>query len=197
MMRMAKVGTALLAVALLFVLALPAKAEVQEHAATYGTIKSVNADQHLMVVTDKDGKDWTYHMAKDARIILPDQSWTNAKLNDLKANQDVGLLWEKTTNDNLRALAVLVRSGRFKDAGISWSTIKGTDTNDNTIKATDVGGKEFTFHLAKGSQLRMNDKQATLNDLKANERAIFIWEKQGTDLRVLAVATPPESDRSK
>jgi hypothetical protein len=197
-MRTVKVWTTLLAIALLFVLAVPALAEQGEHQATYGTVKSASADQQKLVVTDKDGKDWAYHVPRDAKVILPDQSWTNASVTDLKAKEDVALIWNRTEDNALQALAIVVRSGRFRDAGMAWANIKSTDANDNTIKATDSTGKEWTFHLAKGEHLRMNDKQSALTDLKADQRVIIVYDKQGNDFRVLAVATPPtEANRGK
>src|ERR1051326_7115922 len=114
-MFMARVVKGLLAAALLVVFAVPALAEDnRENKAAYGVIKSLNADQQKLVVRDNNGKDWAYHVPKDAKVFIPGND--NARLNDLKANDDVGVLWDRTSDDKLRAFAIVQRSGDFKGA---------------------------------------------------------------------------------
>ena len=68
-------------------LAIPALA-----ADTKGKIKSVAADKNEFVMTDKDGKDWTFSVDKDAKVRLGTKE---SKLNDLKTGDEVEVRYEK------------------------------------------------------------------------------------------------------
>ena len=57
-----------------------------------GKIKTMSADKKEFVVTDKDGKDWTFHMDPAAKVRL------NAKAGrfaDLRAGDEVDVKYEK------------------------------------------------------------------------------------------------------
>ena len=62
---------------------------------THGKIKSVSADNKEIVFTDKDGKDWTFHLADDAKIRVADK---DQRLNDLKTGESVAIIYEKKDN---------------------------------------------------------------------------------------------------
>jgi hypothetical protein len=87
MIRLPKWYLVVLALALVAVLATPVLA-----ADTKGRIKSVSADKNEFVMTDENGKDWTFELADDAKISLNDQA---SKLNQLKAGDDVGVIYTK------------------------------------------------------------------------------------------------------
>jgi Cu/Ag efflux protein CusF len=57
-----------------------------------GKIKSVAADKNEFVVTDKDGKDWTFQMDPTAKVSLNDKA---GKLNELKAGDEVDITYKK------------------------------------------------------------------------------------------------------
>jgi Cu/Ag efflux protein CusF len=189
MLQVAKVWPVLLVLSLILVLALPAQAE--QNQATTGTIKSVTAEQNQIVVTDKDGKDWSYQVKKDARCFVPNED--NAGLANLKAGEEVALLWEKGKGDQLQAHAILVRTGDFKNAGLAHGKVKSTDANDRSFTTSDADGKDMTFHMNDGAKIRLNDKEAKLNEIKANDRVIIVWEKSGDQNRALAVCTASEA----
>jgi hypothetical protein len=178
--------------ALALVLGLSRPAQANDESPTAGTVKSVSAANHQMVVTDKNGKDWSYEVTKDAKFILPDHNSTNASLADIKAGDDVSLLWEKKGNE-FQTNAILVRSGDFKNASLAMGTIKTVHAADHTFTATDAKNKEWTYHLANQGKIRVNGRQASLNELKANENVILAWEKSGNEYRVLGVCTAPNS----
>jgi Cu/Ag efflux protein CusF len=79
----------LLVLALVFLLGLAAPVLADE---AKGKIKSVDADKSQFVVTDKDGKDWTFKMDDNAKIRLNDK---DSKLNDLKEGDEVKVTYEK------------------------------------------------------------------------------------------------------
>ena len=88
MIRLPKWFAGLFALALIVTLATPALA-----AEGQGKIKSVSAHKGTLILTDKDGKDWTMQVAPTAKISLAGKS---AKLQDLKAGDAVTVTYVKT-----------------------------------------------------------------------------------------------------
>src|SRR6266852_5988759 len=87
MVRLPKVLVVVLALAFMFGLAAPLLA-----AETQGKIKSVVADKNQFVMTDKDGKDWTFQADPGAKIRVGTK---DSKLNDLKSGDEVTITYEK------------------------------------------------------------------------------------------------------
>jgi hypothetical protein len=100
MIRMPKWLLLTLAVTLLVVFAAPALADEAK-----GKIKSVSADKKEIVVTDKDGKDWTFVLNDDGKVALGDK---DGKLNDLKEGEEVTITYEKK-DDKLMASKIHVK----------------------------------------------------------------------------------------
>jgi len=67
-----------------------------------GKIKSINNDKNEFVFTDKDGKDWTFHMDNKAKIRLGTEV---GKLADLKVGDEVTVVYTKD-GDKLTATEV-------------------------------------------------------------------------------------------
>jgi archaeosine-15-forming tRNA-guanine transglycosylase len=101
MVRMPKWLVVVVALAFLAGLASPAFAEESK-----GKIKSVTADKNEFVFTDKDNKDWTFQMAKEAKVKLANKDVT---LNDLKPGDEVIVVYEKQGD---RLIATEVRGER-------------------------------------------------------------------------------------
>jgi hypothetical protein len=76
-----------LALALLMVLAAPTLA-----ADAKGKLKSVMADKNEFVVTDANGKDWTFELDKTGKVTLGTKE---VKLEDLKPNDMVEIKYDK------------------------------------------------------------------------------------------------------
>jgi hypothetical protein len=70
---------------------------------TRGTIKSVNDADKSFVMTDKNGKDWTFHMDDNAKVRLANNK--EGKLADLKKGDDVEIKYTKKA-DRLIAMEV-------------------------------------------------------------------------------------------
>jgi Cu/Ag efflux protein CusF len=87
MIRLPKWLLMVLALTLLVALASPILAEE-----TKGKIKSVTADKKEFVMTDNNGKDWTFQLAEDGKVRLADQ---DGKLSDLKEGDEVTITYEK------------------------------------------------------------------------------------------------------
>jgi Cu/Ag efflux protein CusF len=67
-----------------------------------GTIRRLSADTNEFMVMDPSGKEWTYHLANNARVRVHNQS---GKLSDFKVGDKVVLAWDKEGNQYMvRAL---------------------------------------------------------------------------------------------
>jgi uncharacterized protein (DUF697 family) len=75
-------------------------------AETAGKIKTVDADKNEFVITDSNNKQWTFTLAKDAKVLINDKE---GKLADLQADNDVTITYEKEGN---RLMASMVRCTR-------------------------------------------------------------------------------------
>jgi len=62
----------------------------------YGSLKHYDADKKQLVITDPNGKDWTFRMGDDAKIRLSDKE---AKPADLKLGDKVTVVFAKEGND--------------------------------------------------------------------------------------------------
>ncbi len=90
MLRMSHLALAAgLVFAILLVATVPALAADDS---VKGKIKSVNSDQNQLVVTDSNGKDWTFTLEKEGKVLISDKG---AKLADLKADDMVTVKFEK------------------------------------------------------------------------------------------------------
>jgi len=171
MVRLPKWFAVVLALVIFVAFAAPVWAD-----ATHGKIKSVNADKKEFVFTDKDGKDWTFHMTDDAHIRIGDK---DLKLSDLKAGEEVAVIYDKQ-DDKLMARAL--RSG-----DVIHGKIKSVSADSKEIVFTDKDGKDFTFTLADDGKIRLADKDLKLKDLTAGEEVAIVWEKKGQKLMALEV----------
>jgi Cu/Ag efflux protein CusF len=166
MVRLPKWLVVVFALAFLLALAAPSFADV-----THGKIKSVSADKKEFVFTDKDGKDWTMMVADDARIRLADK---DLKLNDLKAGEEVAIIYEKK-GDKLMAHAV-------SNGDVTVGKVKSVSADTKEVVFTDKDGKDWTLTLADGARIRLSDKDAKVTDLKAGDQVDIIYEKKGDKL---------------
>ena len=71
-----------------------------------GKIKSVNPDKKEFVLSDKNNKDWTIHVTKDAKLSIDDKACTLA---DLKAGDQVTITYEKKGDDLLASVVKATR----------------------------------------------------------------------------------------
>jgi Cu/Ag efflux protein CusF len=149
---------------------------------TKGTIKSVDADKNQVIVTDENGKDWTYHV-QDGTTIYCDKI-KDAKLADLKVGSEVRLLWEKKEG-KLCAEAVIHTDGAYRNARLADGTIKTAE--DNQLVITDDKSKDWKYQLAHTAKIKVNDKSAKARDLKTGDRVTMVYEKEGTRYTILDI----------
>ena len=87
MIRLPKWLLMVLVLGMLFAMAAPALADEAQ-----GKIKSITADKREIVLTDNNGKDWTFTFNEDGKVRLGNQ---DGKLNDLKEGDQVTVTYEK------------------------------------------------------------------------------------------------------
>lgn len=168
---------------LLFALALVVVLGLAAPVLADATIKNINAANNQLTITE-NGKDTTYTCTDNCKIIL--QDGREGKLSDLKEGQKVALLWEKR-NDQFFTNAILDRQGTFADAGLAQGTVKSVNADQHEFVVTDSKGKDWMYHLDDNGKVRVSNKDVELNELKANDKVIVVWEKKGERYNVLMV----------
>jgi Cu/Ag efflux protein CusF len=83
---------ALAIVAMWCLLSLVGPLQAKESDEVTGKVKSVNGDKNELVVTDKDGKDFTFHLADNAKVKIGDKE---SKLSDLKEGDELRVKYER------------------------------------------------------------------------------------------------------
>src|SRR5262245_7481876 len=90
MNRIPKIILGVLALAVLVAFVTPALAVEAK-----GTVKSIAPDKNEFVFADKDAKNWTFGMDKDAKVLINDKEH---KLADLQVGDEVTVIYEKKDN---------------------------------------------------------------------------------------------------
>lgn len=168
MNRMSIWMTLSLAFALAVVLASPVLATEK--------IKSTSPRQSQFTVTDKDGKEWTYHLTEHARIFLPNGK--EGKLSDLKAGDSVSVLWEKN-GDRYMTKAILQQEGDAKNSALAEGKIKRVNAGQHEFVMADSKHKDWTYEASDSAKVQIGRKSGKLSDLKEGEMAIIVYEKKG------------------
>jgi Cu/Ag efflux protein CusF len=167
-----------LGLALVLVVTGPALAAVK--------IKSVNADQKQITVTDQDNKDWTYTLTDNAKIFLPDNK--EGKLNDLKAGQNISLLWEKR-GDHYFTNAILLQEGDLRDAMLTEGTVKRVNAGQNEVVVSDKNNKDWTYHLMDNAKVSVGTRTGKLTDLKDGNQVVIVYQKKDNTYQVRDICT--------
>lgn len=84
----------------------------------------------------------------------------------------------------LVAVLALVGSGFAADAK---GKIKTVTADKNQFVMTDADGKAWTINLNKDGKVTLNDKEAKLSDLQADDEVTITYEKEGDRLNASAV----------
>jgi hypothetical protein len=175
MTRFVKSLVPVLAVALVAVLSNPAPAA---DAVARGKIKSIEANKREFVLTDPNGKDWTFDLGEHFMISRGEKE---GKFADLKADDDVSIAYDKGIT-KFTAYYILVHEGTNKNAELGRGSVKTFDADKKQLVLTDPNGKDWTFHLAGDAKVRLNDKDSKASDLKLGDKVTVVYEKKGDEL---------------
>ena len=167
---------------LFFATGLTARAE---HAAK-GTLKSVSGTE--MVVTDDQGKDWTYRLADNPFIVCPESK--DAKLSDLKPGAMVSVLWDKK-GTGYEANAILHHEGAYRDAGLAHGKIKTVADDNSKVVISDDKGKDWTYTMSDGANIRFKrqgaKEGAKLSSFKSGDPVMFAYNRLGDRYTLLSI----------
>jgi hypothetical protein len=144
-----------------------------------GHIVRVTADQNQFILKDKNNKEWTFHLTRDAKICLNDRE---VKLADLKAGDEVAIFYEKV-GDMLTARDVLSNRGMGQATDLTRGEIKSVSTDQFQLILKDRDGKERTFQVNRDAKVRVDNQDSKLADLKAGAPATVTYVYMVTDLR--------------
>lgn len=173
----------LVALVVVVALLLTASSVMASHI-TKGTLKSANGNQ--FVLTDENGKDWTFRLADKAMIIC--SQGPEARLTDIKVGSPVMVLADKS-GDQFQALAVLHQEGAYRNAGLATGKVKNTDTS--FIVITDDKGKDWNYTVQESTKFRLNNRPVTLKEFKAGEMVTFVYNKQGDQFTLIEICNSP------
>jgi Cu/Ag efflux protein CusF len=145
-----------------------------------GKIKSIEAEKKQFILTDLNGKDWTFTLADDTIIRSGDKE---AKFTDVKPGDDVSIVYDKGLTQ-FAAKYILDHQGDTKGLEVGFGSLKTFDPDKKQLVLTDPNGKDWTFKMADDAKVRLADKEAKPNDLKLGDKMTVVYTKQGNDLTV-------------
>jgi Cu/Ag efflux protein CusF len=145
-----------------------------------GKIKSIEAEKKQFVLTDLNGKDWTFTLAENPIIRSAEKE---GKFTDLKPGDDVSIVYDKGLTQ-FTAQYILSHQGDTKGLEVGFGSLKTFDADKKQLVLTDPNGKDWTFKMADDAKIRLADKEAKPNDLKLGDKMTVVYTKQGNDLTV-------------
>jgi Cu/Ag efflux protein CusF len=177
---MKRISPWLRAIGAFVVLAGPAMAA---DAIAAGKIKAVNAEKKDIVLTDRDGKDWTIKLGDNVVI----NRGGKESQSDLNAGDPVNVCYDKGVF-TWTAHYILVQEGNTKDCELVHGTVKNYDVDKKQVTFTDHRDKNWTFPMGD-AKVRLNREDSKIQDLKIGDSALAIVEKTGdsTTLKCLMV----------
>jgi Cu/Ag efflux protein CusF len=172
MIRLPKCVRVLLGLALFLGLAAPALAAND----TKGTLKSIDHKKLTFVMTDKNGRDWTFHMGDGIQVRLNDKASAFDKL------KEGDKIYVKYAKDGEKLVASEVDATESAEATNTRGTIKSIDVNKNEFVLSDKNGKDWTFRMADDAKVQTStNKTAKLEDLKVGDKVMVDYTKKGND----------------
>jgi Cu/Ag efflux protein CusF len=156
---------------------------VASDAIAAGKVKGVNAEKKEFVLTDSEGKDWTFKLG-DTVVI---NRGGKESQSDLNAGDPVNICYDKGLL-TWTAHYILVQEGDTKDCMLMNGTVKNYDADQKQVTFTDHKDKDWTFPMAK-AKVRLNKKDSRMENIKIGDHALAIVEKMegGTTLKCLMI----------
>jgi hypothetical protein len=145
-----------------------------------GKIKSIEAEKKQFVLTDLNGKDWTFTLGDNLVIRTADKE---GKFADLKAGDEVSIVYDKGITQYV-ANYILNHQGDSKGLEVGYGSLKHFDADKKQLVLTDPNGKDWTFKVGDDAKIRLSDKEAKPADLKLGDKMTVVYSKQGNDMTV-------------
>jgi hypothetical protein len=148
-----------------------------------GKIKGVHAEKKEFILTDSDGKDWTFKVGENVVI----NRGGKESQSDLNAGDPVNVCYDKGLL-TWTAHYILVQEGDTKDCTLVSGTVKNYDGDKKQVTFTDHKEKDWTFPMGK-AKVRLNKEDSKIENIKIGDHALAITEKAGeeTHLKCLMI----------
>jgi len=179
MSRLPKLFLVVLTLALLASLTTPALAADTAK----GKIKTVFPDKDELLLTDARGQDWLFNIGQGTKMFVNGKA---ARLNDFKVGDLVTIIYTKSGN---RFVPQEIRSGVDEDRGTTQGQLRSVTADKNQFVLTDTDGKNWTFMLADGAKITVNNRASQLQDLKAGDLVRVTYEKRDGTLFAQEIRT--------
>jgi len=146
-----------------------------------GQVQNVSAEHHQLTMKDQQGREHTFQIGREAKVRL---NGKDAQLADLMQGDQVTL--------NVVRVARDIRSAQRGQAlHAIRGQIKRVDADQRQLVLKDQDGKERMVHIARDAQIRGDNKDRQLADLKEGEDVVVIAEQEGDNLTAHAVRAQP------
>ena len=156
---------------------------VAADAVAAGKVKGVHAEKKEFVLTDSEGKDWTFKLG-DTVVI---NRGGKESQSDLNAGDPINVCYDKGLL-TWTAHYILVQEGDTKDCVLVNGTVKSYDADKKQVTFTDHKDKDWTFPMAK-AKVRLNRQESKIENIKIGDHALAILEKMegGPTLKCLMI----------
>ena len=183
---MNRFATYLVAVAVLALLVSPLMA-----LNVVGTVKTINADQNQLVLTDQNGRDWTIQVGQNAQIMTNNNN--QARLADLRQGQVVNVAYDLQNNQlvargiNAQQATQAAQQGQQGQQGQRLQTQQGQQQQQQGQLATEQQGQgraQQGQHTTRGKIERVNadQHQFTLKDENGREMSFHCGRNARVDV---------------
>jgi Cu/Ag efflux protein CusF len=159
-----------LAAALVAVALLSASAQAAD-AVAGGKVKSVNAKDKQFVLTDSQGKDWTFTLGDEVTI----NRGGKEGVNDLAQGDAVNVCYDKGLT-SMTAHYVLIQEGTTKNQELVHAVLKSYDADKKEVVLTDENKKDWTYAVGNAKVRRNNKTEASIADIKIGDKLAAIVE---------------------
>lgn len=144
-----------------------------------GEITKVMADQHRFTLKADNGREWTFRVGQNDKIRVNDKE---TSLADLKTGEQITVHFRLQARD--------INTGdATKTQDLAQGQITQVQADQNQFVLKDRQGKDWTFRLAPGAMVRLNDKDTKLADLKTGDNATIVYQKQNDQFQAREVCS--------
>jgi Cu/Ag efflux protein CusF len=133
-----------------------------------GKVKSVDADNKTLVLTDSADKDHTIKF--DDKLIV-NRAGKEGK-SDLKVGDAIHICYDKDDSASM-AHYVLVREGKSKNCELIRGSVKNYDADKNELTFTNDVKRDSTYSIGK-AMVRVNMENAKIDSIKTGDTALII-----------------------
>jgi len=151
-----------------------------------GQVQNVAADQHQFVLKDQNGREWTLHIGRDAKVQV---NGKDSRLADLKEGDQVTVTCVRMARD--------IRSAqKGQGAQVIHGQIKRVEADQHQLIVKDHQGKDRMIQVARDAHIRSGDKDQQLANLKEGEEVVVIGDQEGETLTAHVIRAHPRGQGS-